>query len=130
MLKPDVVAQAQQLLAEGRLSQRAIAKLLRISRWSITRIARGTRPDYEAIRLQKAAEASTPAGPTGRCPQCGRLTQSPCLACQVQARATLPTREGDDQHGPIQIELVGSQRERYREIQGQHLQEETVYGTP
>ena len=79
MLAQGVVDQVRSLLAEGALSQREIARRLRISRGSVGAIARGTRPDY-------TNDFTYPSGPARRCPECGVKVQMPCLACQLEAR--------------------------------------------
>jgi len=68
MLAPGKVLEVQKLLAEGRLSQRKIAKALGVSRATVSAIASGKRPDYAARQRARADEAFEPLGPIERCP--------------------------------------------------------------
>ena len=71
------------LLADDRLSQREIARRLRISRGVVAGIANGTCPDYAALRLPVGPD--TPQTPlTGRCRQCGAVVELPCVACRAR----------------------------------------------
>ncbi|NUQ66084.1 MAG: helix-turn-helix domain-containing protein [Pirellulales bacterium] len=65
MLAPDVVRTIKQLLAEGNLSQREIARQMGVSRGSVNAIALGKRPDYEARRRKKVQDCAE------RCRNCG-----------------------------------------------------------
>jgi DNA-binding XRE family transcriptional regulator len=103
MLAMTKIKEAERLLIEGRLSQRKIAALIGISRATLSAIANGRRPDY-AARLAARASELEPAGPIGRCGECGARVYSPCRACRV--RATL------DQ----QRELARAMRRRNNEL--------------
>ena len=83
MLAPARVKEAERLLAEGRLSQRKIARAIGISRATIGAIAAGRRPDYEARERARASELE-PWGPLARCPGCGGMVYSPCRLCRVR----------------------------------------------
>jgi transcriptional regulator with XRE-family HTH domain len=85
MIRSSVVEEIQCLLRAGRLSQRKIARRVGVSRGTVGAIAQQRRPDYEARRRQQEAEFESPAGPAIRCPDCGAMTQMPCLACRVRA---------------------------------------------
>jgi DNA-binding XRE family transcriptional regulator len=84
MLAMAKVKEAERLLLEGRLSQRKIAAIVGISRATVSAIARGRRPDYEA-RLAARASELEPLGPIVRCGGCGGRVYSPCRACRVRA---------------------------------------------
>jgi hypothetical protein len=84
MLAMTKVKEAERLLLEGRLSQRKIATLIGISRATLSAIANGRRPDYEA-RLAARASEMEPQGPIVRCGGCGGRVHSPCRACRVRA---------------------------------------------
>jgi predicted transcriptional regulator len=71
MLAPAKVEETRRLLNEGNLSQRKIAKLLGVSRATVSAIASGRRPDYEALRAMQMEEQEEPRGPIVRCPECG-----------------------------------------------------------
>ena len=47
MIAPSIVNEIKRLLAEGKHSQRGIARMIGVSRGTVGAIARGTRPDYE-----------------------------------------------------------------------------------
>lgn len=59
MLDAAIVKQVKRLLAEDKLSQRAIARRLagRIAPTSVNRIATGKRRDYEEVRGQRSGAA-------------------------------------------------------------------------
>ncbi len=84
MLPPAVVDEIRRLLAEGRLSQRQIARRIGVSRGTVAAIASGRR------RIP-AGEASGPPGGYARgkpvrCPGCGARVHMPCLACWLRER--------------------------------------------
>jgi transcriptional regulator with XRE-family HTH domain len=83
MLAVTKVQEAQRLLAEGRLSQRRIAALIGISRSTLSGIAAGTRPDYDALRRARGDDEE-PLGPVERCPGCGGRVHMPCRLCRVR----------------------------------------------
>ncbi len=83
MLAFGKVKEIERLLAEGRLSQRKIAKALGVSRGVVDAIASGKRPDYEA-RRQHRADDGEPQGPIERCPTCGARVYMPCRLCRVR----------------------------------------------
>ncbi len=84
MIAQNTVEKIRELLREGRLSQRKIARHLGVSRGTVNAIALGRRPDYEARRKCLADDIIRPRGPFVRCPTCGAKTQMPCLACQIR----------------------------------------------
>ena len=83
MLAPEKVEQTRQMLCETSLSQRAIAKLLGVSRATVSAIASGRRPDYEA-RRQARVVIDESLGPVVRCPECGGRVHAPCRLCLVR----------------------------------------------
>jgi Winged helix-turn-helix DNA-binding len=84
MLAEARVEQVAELLSEGRLSQRAIARLTGISRGTVGAIASGTRPRH--LRPKFADDdLFRPLGPAVRCGGCGGKVQMPCLLCRVRA---------------------------------------------
>jgi hypothetical protein len=108
MIAPEVVDRIRQMLDQGSLSQRGIARRLGVSRGTVNAIALGRRPDYEDVRRRREAdEVPAPSGPPRRCPGCGALVLMPCVACRVRAiqnrrsklakranKTLLPTAEG------------------------------------
>jgi transcriptional regulator with XRE-family HTH domain len=83
MLASGKVKEVERLLAEGGLSYRKIAKTIGVSRATVSAIARGARPDYEARRLLRLPE-NEPLGPIERCPTCGARVYMPCRLCRVR----------------------------------------------
>jgi transcriptional regulator with XRE-family HTH domain len=98
MIATDVVREIRRMLAEGSLSQRAIAERMGVSRGTVCAIAQGTRGDYPPRFIRKDMRLIRPAGRPARCSGCGALVQMPCLACyirqwqrrQTMARETWP----------------------------------------
>src|SRR6185295_17430531 len=84
MIEDAKVKEAERLLAEGKLSQRAIARQVGISRASISAIANGTRPDYDELRRQRASALDPLAGPLSRCSGCGGMVYTPCQTCKIR----------------------------------------------
>jgi hypothetical protein len=84
MIAPAIVTEIRRLLHEERLSQRNVARRMRVSRGTVQTIAAGNRPDYEFRRRHVDPEFTPPSGPWKRCPHCGGLVQMPCLACRLR----------------------------------------------
>lgn len=84
MLAIGKVKEVERLLAEGRLSQRKIARAVGVSRGVVSIIASGKRPDYEARRLRNRVDQE-PLGPIERCPGCGGRVYTPCRLCRVRS---------------------------------------------
>ena len=84
MIATDVVKEIQQMLAEGSLSQRAIAERMGVSRGTVCAIAQGKRGDYPPRFLRLDMHFIPPAGRPARCSGCGGLVQMPCLACYIR----------------------------------------------
>lgn len=82
MLAPGMVAEIRRLLAEGRLSQRKIARVTGISRATVGAIANGRRPDYPPRATPELFER--PEGPPQRCATCGGMVYLPCRLCRVR----------------------------------------------
>jgi len=90
MLSTERVAQIRSFLTDGRMSQRAIARTLRVSRGTVEAIAQNRRPNYAARAENRLAGRDPPAGPVERCPGCGGMVQMPCLACRLRAMRKRP----------------------------------------
>jgi len=84
MIASDVVKEIRQMLAEGSLSQRAIAGRMGVSRGTVCAIAQGKRHDYPPQYFRKDIHLISPAGLPVRCSGCGGLVQMPCLACYIR----------------------------------------------
>lgn len=85
MIAVSKVDEIRQLLAEGRLSQRQIAKATGISRATVGAIAAGKRPDYSLRQRPRDALEDEPLGPLARCGGCGGLVHMPCRLCRIRA---------------------------------------------
>jgi predicted XRE-type DNA-binding protein len=94
MIASDIVTEIRQMLAEGSLSQRAIAQRLGVSRGTVWAIAQGKRRDYPPGYLRNNNHFIHPAGRPIRCGGCGGLVQMPCLACHVRRIKTKKSRGG------------------------------------
>jgi hypothetical protein len=84
MLARTVVAEIQRLLEEGRMSQRAVAHRVGVSRGTVHAIAHGRRRDRRSGR-ESVSELTPLDGPVERCPGCGGKVQMPCLLCRLRA---------------------------------------------
>jgi transcriptional regulator with XRE-family HTH domain len=122
MIDANVVGEVQNLLAAGEMSQRAIARILGISRGTVDAIAAGKRPDYEAIRRsrQENETGDEPIGPPMRCPTCGGLVYMPCRLCAVRRSTSNTIRQSLRNIGkndePFGLNLRPEHEKRYQEI--------------
>jgi len=125
MLAPAIVERICCLVDEGRLSQRKIATLMRVSRGTVGRIASGNRPDYEAMRQQRRDEhRDLPTGPLERCDDCGAMVYQPCRACATRATmadnlAPQVFRLFMQLDEPVGLNLRAEDRTRYEEVRRQ-----------
>ena len=125
MIDPAIEHRIRELLASGRHSQRAIARMTGIARGTVASIASGDRPDYSARQQAKIGREKPPfSGPARRCGTCGAKVQLPCLACSIardqaagrlQRSYTLPDPE------KFELQLRHAERARYLRIQGRHV---------
>lgn len=125
MLAPEKVQQIRQMLAEGKYSQRRIARMLGVSRGTVLAIANNRRPDYEALRRARQEQQELAlvqfSGPPRRCPDCGGKVYMPCLACQARrwaekdgrTRPRLPLAGCEE---PLGLDLREEHRLRYLRI--------------
>ncbi|MEM9659379.1 MAG: hypothetical protein AAF961_13560 [Planctomycetota bacterium] len=104
MLSHERVELILQMLKEGQ-SQRSIASRLKVGRNQVSDIARGRRPDYQALR-ERQQGASPKVGQSTRverCPSCGARVRLPCVYCHVKRRAADRQRlESEDGHERFQ----------------------------
>ena len=77
MLRVEQVRRVRDLLAEGELSQRAIALQCGISRASVANIAQDQRPLELLFPLETSPEPR-------RCGQCGAMVVMPCRGCAAR----------------------------------------------
>lgn len=118
MIAPSVVDQIKRLLAEGKYSQRKIARMMGVSRGSVGAIANGKRPDYEAIARERQSEFDEPTGPPQRCPKCGGMVYMPCRLCHVrklvdEARVARPPVRPEER---LRLDLSEDHRSRYERV--------------
>lgn len=83
MIAPGMVEEIKRLLADGKHSQRKVAKLTGISRATVGAIANGRRPDYPPRAPDE--DYYRPTGPPQRCRGCGGNVYPPCQLCHVRA---------------------------------------------
>jgi hypothetical protein len=83
MLSDSVVSEIHRLLSEGRLSRRAIARQIGVSRGSVNLIANGRREAREDQPADKRRRQKR--GLARRCRQCGGRVYLPCLLCRARA---------------------------------------------
>ena len=117
MISNEMVEEVRRLLAEDKLSQRKIARLLRISRGTVGAISMGRRPDYEALRAD-SDDLLTPPGPASRCPTCGGKVYLPCRLCRERHRAkSSPVPPWQDAQDPsVELQLKEEHQSRYEAV--------------
>jgi hypothetical protein len=104
MLSKSLIDEIDQLLKEGRLSQRRIADRLRVSRGVVTAIAGGRRGLHGREVGDNVAMSLAPVGSPERCPRCGYRVYMPCLVCIVRehrARQMLCAAFLQELHRPL-----------------------------
>jgi hypothetical protein len=115
MIPVEKLEEIRALLAEGKLSQRAIARKVGVSRGTVAAIASRKRPCYER-RL--AEDPSATSRRRGRCPTCRAIVLLPCLACLVRqllapgALRPLPPCAEE----PLRLELRPAEFRRYLQV--------------
>lgn len=122
MISQQTVDTVRQLLSEGELSQRAIARRVGLSRATVNRIATGTRQPKAPAKGQR---------PQGVCPKCRCNVLLPCLACSLRAptRSEIPVARPVGLGEPtLKLELEQEHQQRYRDIAGQQADPPTDFG--
>jgi hypothetical protein len=84
MLLPETVAEIHEMLAEGKLSQRQIAKVAGVSRATVNAIARGRRLELPP-RDTTDDDLFPCLPPPIRCRGCGARVHPPCRVCRIRA---------------------------------------------
>jgi hypothetical protein len=130
MIADEVVDLVKALLVEGRHSQRRIARMTGVSRYTVWAIANGKRPDCKQQRQAKQKAAGAPfSGPAQRCPTCGAMVQLPCLACVIRERkqkGQLSSPFGGVEGEGLQLELVDRAQRRYEQVRARKRQVEMI----
>lgn len=120
MIAPSVVQQVRRLLAEGRLSQRRIAKTTGVSRGTVAAIATGKRREQGPRKGRDETETLEPSGPPRRCPGCGATVYMPCRACRTREigdrRARSPWGLLRPEKEPLGLDLRDEHRRRYEQV--------------
>ena len=116
MLESRIILEVIRLLKERKHSQRKIAQMMKVSRGTVSAIARGKRRrDFtENVKI-------TPKGPWVRCPDCGGKTQLPCTACYLKNMIGIRSKDTSwnisaHKGGLLDIELKGWQLRRYLKL--------------
>jgi transcriptional regulator with XRE-family HTH domain len=126
MIAPQIVDEVRRLLAEGRLSQRQIARATGVSRGTVGAIASGRRPDYHNLRPALDEDLLQPTGPPQRCPGCGGMVYLPCRLCRVRRlKAETSQRPFPPQpprtEEPLALNLKEEHRLRYEEVRARRM---------
>jgi hypothetical protein len=131
MISDSQAAEIRRLLDEGRLSQRQIARAVRVSRGTVDAMASGRRPDRLETKPEPLDDLE-PLGPPQRCPDCGGLVYLPCVLCRLRAVFALRSpravpRGGDEPHAPVRIglNLKPHHRERYERVRRRRMEMES-----
>ncbi len=128
MLSTETFRRIGELLARGELSQRAIARQVGVHRNTVGAIARGARPDYDAMRrVRQRREIPPPDGPQRRCPTCGALVYPPCVACRVReelSRTAQPCSRPEPHDDDLALALRPHHQVRYERVRARRLAEE------
>jgi hypothetical protein len=118
MIAADLIGEIQRLLAEGKLSQRKIAKLTGVSRGTVGALANGKRVLRQRETDCWEAGLEPQPGPPQRCPGCGGLVYLPCRLCRTRESLAahpvprLPSRP----QGPLQLDLQEEHAARLRRL--------------
>jgi transcriptional regulator with XRE-family HTH domain len=83
MLSISLVEEIARQLAEGKLSQREIARRLGVGRATVSAIARGKRGLYGRSEESESLEPDR-LDPPQRCAVCGYRVHLPCLVCRTR----------------------------------------------
>jgi len=123
MIASSVVNEIKRLLAEGKCSQRKIARITGVSRGTVGAIASGRRRDYDVPTREPELDLDEPTGPPRRCTGCGGLVYMPCRLCHVrklvaESRVARPPARPDE---PLRLELSDDQQARYERIRRRRM---------
>lgn len=113
MIQPEAVAEVRRLLAEGKQSQRQIARLVGVSRGTVGAIALGRRHDRPTEPIE---EETLWEGPPTRCPECGAMVYMPCVLCRVRKKLGKRRRVVDCRTETLRLDLRPEHRVRYDEV--------------
>ena len=130
IVDPAREEEAAGLLAAGTVSQRAIARQVKVSRGTVAAMANGRRP-RDFSRRAAAAKLSGPAleivAVEARCPGCGAMVAFlPCHACRIRtllcaARRRPATLPQPDE--PLTVAMRDEDLPRYELLRHQKMEE-------
>lgn len=118
MISPERESEVRELLGR-KLKHREISRRTGVDRRIVGQIARGTRPDYEALRRDREEARPRKLAEERRCGTCGGLLVIvPCVRCRTLREAG-PRLFGLDCHDlPIVgLDLQPEHERRYLEVQ-------------
>jgi transcriptional regulator with XRE-family HTH domain len=129
MLAASQITEIRQLLRQGRLSERKIARQCGVSRNTVARIAEinlRCRPVEETAATAEDADPLDPAETPRRCPGCGGLVLGRCRLCCARSRraAHRPAPPADafvQLEGLLELDLKPAHRRRYEEVRARRL---------
>jgi DNA-binding transcriptional ArsR family regulator len=89
MLSNEVIAQIEEMLAEGRIPYRMIAENLGVSRGTVVNVAMGRRPQVDETAPPKVSHHTETVSVNHsdeprRCPGCGGLVYGDCVLCVIR----------------------------------------------
>ncbi|MBN1908694.1 MAG: helix-turn-helix domain-containing protein [Pirellulales bacterium] len=128
------IDEIRRLLAEGRLSQRKIAKLLGVSRDTVSSVACGRRKEWREPDVPPPYEGavSTPVCPKTRCSLCGGMIYLPCRLCCIRAQIAQQRRFQNPRRDPrpekrLKFRLRSKERRRYEAIHDEKVRQDKLH---
>jgi hypothetical protein len=123
MVAPELINCIEQLLIDGKLSYRKIARLTGVSRGTVGVIAsrRWQKWPYPIRFWEEDAPVSDT--PPERCPECGGMVYMPCRLCRARKELAkspdlraLTRTNARQPFTPIGLNLKPAHRERYEQV--------------
>ncbi len=96
MISVTLEKRVRSLLADGKLSQRSIARITGLSRSSVGAIARGNRKAFIAASMEDGVKFFSTSQSPERCPECGGMVYMPCHACRIRGYVSLSSNRTPD----------------------------------
>ncbi len=113
MLPLEKIVEVQRMLDAGDLSNRAIAKLARVSRQTVDHLAAGRR----GLVGRLDSEETEAARPSSRCPTCGGRVIEPCIYCRTIAYLVELRNEQNRHNRPVETPQRDGRRPESRPIE-------------
>lgn len=115
MISETRIMIAEQLISEGRLSQRRIARETGLSRGTIHALAVGKRKIQE--RKPQFLIEHNRKSPFVRCPDCGSMVRIPCVFCTIRKHINRVRRTiCEGRAVECTVDLAGEEKKRYLEV--------------